>query len=265
MDLTEPNLAQQKHISIDWISPSSSSSGSPPQYDSISAETPPSPAGGTRTHSSRGSSVLGATFNFVNSTVGAGCIGYGAAIAGSGGLLSLLTVIFFVILAKLSLDLVIKLAIDTNLTRASYEDLGYIAYGRGGKIAVMVSKGFFTFGCLIAFVVIVKDNFAPAMRNLVHVDDVSGWKMLLLDDKGSAFFLSTAVILPICLLRDVTPLARFSAIKVVMFLFITWIIIYLWKVIPQEESQEGDFYKNWIEVREGYIQSMGTFVFTFVA
>jgi len=218
-------------------------------------------------------SVLGASLNLTNSIIGAGCIGYGGAIAQSGGLASILTVAIFAVLTKRSLDICISLAVETDVGQSSYEALGTTAFGKPGRLAVMISKFLVAFGCLVAYIVIVKDNFAPACQHLlVGVDEDTnhrGLSLLLFDKNLSAFFLSVAVILPLCLLRDVAPLERFSAIKVATILFIVLITFYLWITIPDKEkpepSDENNFVTHWLEIRPGIIQSMGTFVMTFMA
>lgn len=84
--------------------------------------------------------------NFTNTIVGAGCIGLGNAMARSGGLISIATILFFAILTKLSFDLVIVLSVETEGALGSYEQLGQIAYGIPGRIAVMISKFLCFFG-----------------------------------------------------------------------------------------------------------------------
>lgn len=96
---------------------------------------------------SRGSSISGAIFNFTNCIIGAGAIGLGGAFALSGGLISVASIIFFGVLTKLSLDLVVKMSIQAN---GSYEELGTVAFGQAGWIAVLVSKFLYSFGCLVA-------------------------------------------------------------------------------------------------------------------
>ena len=111
--------------------------------------------------SENGSSVLGAIFNFTNSIVGAGCIGLGGAIASSGGLVSITLVLFFAVLTKVSLDLLIRLSIEhsTSTMMASYEDLAEIGMGYWkGRVLVMICKLLYSFGCLVAYVIVIKDN-----------------------------------------------------------------------------------------------------------
>jgi sodium-coupled neutral amino acid transporter 11 len=231
------------------------------------------------------STVVGAALNFTNSIVGAGCIGFGAAMAASGGLMAVAMMLSSAYLNKLSMDLLVELAILTDVP--SYEGLGQHAYGTKGKLAVVLSKGIYAFGSLVAYIIIVKDNFAPAARHLwlQQQDDSavsalsSSWSLtsLFLDDTVSTIFLCATIILPLCLLRDMKPLERFSAVKIATFFIICFVVAYLWATTDTSsnstsftESSATDasstaFTNHWLVIRPGFVQSMGTFVFTFIA
>lgn len=172
---------------------------------------------------------------------------------------------------KLSFDLLISLGLQTPTgINSNYETLGLAAYGNNGRTAVLSSKLLFCFGGLIAIVVIVKDNFGPAIRSLLGVtaNNETWLTTILLDDKVSTFILSTLVMLPLSLLRDMTPLERFSAVKICSFLCILSIVVYLWftlsGTIPGVPAH-GHIIKRWVEVRNGFVQNIGTYVFTFIA
>jgi len=206
----------------------------------------------------RGSSVQGAALNFTNSIVGAGCIGLGSAMARSGGLISIVTILFFAILTKLSFDLVIILSVETEGARGSYEQLGHITYGSPGRFAVMLSKFLYSFGCLVAYIKIVKDNFASAVCDLTALE----WNPDLVTT-----ILSASVVLPLCLLREMTLLERVSVIKIIVVASILSTLIYLYFRNPGGTVRKagGSMSTKWFELRIGYIESLGTFVFTFVA
>ena len=219
-----------------------------------------------------GSTVAGATFNFTNSVIGAGAIGLGGAIAVSGGVVSIACIICFGILTKLSLDMLIELTVKTEGSNNSYEDLGRVAYGAAGRLAVLISKTLYSFGCLVAYVIVVKDNFGPGMRNLLYRDDgdatnTSWFAKLLEREDLLTFLLSTLVILPLCLNRDMTTLSNFSIVSVFAMVAIVAIVILLWAINPNDEvrHQGGTTYENWFEIRPGLLESLGTFVFTFVS
>ena len=221
---------------------------------------------------SHGSSVGGAIFNFSNSIIGAGAIGLGGAIAKSGGIISIASIIFFAFLTKLSLDLLIRLSVETSggSSLMSYEDLAYKAYGKLGKSSVILSKGAYAFGCLVAYVIVVRDNFGPAIKNLIFGEDVSG-SSLVYQFLGSPFLMtwtvSTLVMLPLCLLRDMTPLAGLSVVSIASMFVIVGIVAYLYFDDPGSlirHSGEGRE-RDWFKVEFGYLECLGTFLFTFVS
>jgi len=222
-----------------------------------------------------GSTIGGTTFNFANSVVGAGAIGLGGAMAVSGGLVSISCIICFGILTKLSLDMLIELTVVSS--NNSYEDLGRAAYGAAGRLAVLISKTLYSFGCLVAYVIVVKDNFGPGLRNFIYRNDggssagldvSASWFAVLLEREDLlTFILSTLVILPLCLNRDMTTLSNFSIVSVFAMAAIVFIVAMLYFIDPNDEVRHegGTTYENWFEVRPGLLESLGTFVFTFVS
>jgi len=227
----------------------------------------------------KGSSVTAAVFNFTNCIVGAGAIGLGGAMAQSGGMISLVTIVFFAILTKLSLDLVIRLTLEhSGEGERSYEDLGQIAFGRTGRLVVVASKFLYSSGCLVAYTIVVKDNFGPAVLSLLYGSETSlatpkglhwphSFPDFLHQDFWVTWTLSSLVILPLCMLRDMRLLASVSVVSVVSMISIVLIVIYLFVMNPNHEIRhEGvSLYSDWLEVRWGYMRCLGTFVFAFVS
>jgi len=222
------------------------------------------------------STTADATFNFLSSIIGAGVIGYGSAIAQGGGLVSLAAVCLFAAMSKQAYDLVIELSVvDAGEgAKGSFENLAHVCYPGWGRKAVEVAKSLFIFGCLVVFIVIFKDNFAPATYHLIYGDnqDASG---LLADLLRSAywttFLVSTLVVLPLSLLRDVTPLSRFAAFKLGIFIYITFVVLVMFFKISGGEDHWSHFtdrqklFKDWLVVHRGIAGSLGTFLFSFVA
>jgi len=221
-----------------------------------------------------GSTVFAASLNLTNSILGAGCIGYGGAIAQSGGLISIFSMLLCAILSKVSFDVIIALSLETKAENSSYEELASHACGFYGMLAVLISKGLFSFGCLVAYIIIVRDNFSSASRHLFGLDkpetcDATGvWCSLVFNDDFAAFILSATVMLPLSLLRDMTPLASFSALKISSLVLIVLTLCFL--CVETEIPDDGREHVetnlgHWLLVRPGFIQNTGTFVFTFVA
>lgn len=228
-----------------------------------------------------GSSLRGAVFNFTNSIVGAGAIGLGGAFASSGGIVSIACVLLFAWLSKLSLDMLIRLAVETGTSPAtspSYESLGKAAFGRTGRISVMLLKSLYSFGTLLVYIIVVKENLGFGLVNVIYGneiksgslgvrDDVSWFHKTLLNEDLLTWLVSAFVILPICLLRDLAPLAKFSFVSIVAMVMIVLIIVHLYFSNPGGTLRLHDdgFVQNWLSIRGGIFQSLGTFVFTFVS
>jgi len=227
---------------------------------------------------SYGSSLGGAVFNFTNCIVGAGAIGLGGAFADSGGLISVATIIFFAFLTKLSLDLVVCMSVEqsqphlassaddntastpaSSSRSASYEELGYLAFGQPGSIAVLLSKFMYSFGCMVAYIIVVKDNFAHALQHFIFGDGhPDAWfNQFLLKDGAEdqvTWFLGFLVILPLCLLRDMTPLSSLGAVSIAAMGCIVCIVIYIYFTEPEIRHEGGGVYENWLEIRPGYVE-----------
>jgi amino acid permease len=223
-----------------------------------------------------GSTVAGAVFNFTNSIVGAGAVGLGGAIAQSGGAIAILTILLFAVLTKLSLDMVVKLSlVHCEPSRQSYEELGNVSFGVGGKVAVMVSKFIYAVGCLVAYVVVVRDNFGPAAHRLLceqhyyvinrnenTVDDLSAFPLrpmcewILTQDMLLTWFLSATVILPLCLLRNMSHLSGLSLVSFTSMLGIVGIVLYLYFMNPAAQIQHSStqYYQDWFVVRPAYVR-----------
>eukprot|EP00934_Nitzschia_sp_Nitz4_P005083 Nitzschia sp. Nitz4//scaffold112_size70979//3509//4952//NITZ4_005890-RA/size70979-augustus-gene-0.90-mRNA-1//-1//CDS//3329533229//5073//frame0 len=236
-------------------------------YDSISYGSIPSDIQDKHDDEAReihGSNWIGASFNLTSSIVGAGCIGLGGAIAHSGGLVSIIAIAVFAVLSKYSFDLVVNLAEETS----TYEGLGALTYGRTGELTVIISKGVYSFGSAVAYVVIVKDNLSSALSHFfyghapVASSSPSMMQSLLGDPTFITIFCCTTVMLPLAMLRDLTPLEKFSTLKITAVLVIVVIVIYLY---TQQDPSPPDFTEHWLVVQPTVFESLGTFVFTFVA
>ena len=168
--------------------------------------------------------------------------------------------------------------LDERLSPCTYEELGYAAYGTAGRLAVLLSKALYSFGCLIAYVVVVRDNFGLALRRMIGEHDGSqdslvsdnednGW---IYDDDFLAFWVSALVMLPLSCPRTMKPLAKFSFVSIVSIVFLVLVVIYLFFTCTNPEgggpTSKGSFYENWIQIRSfrGFVESLGCFVFTFV-
>lgn len=155
--------------------------------------------------------------------------------------------------------MLIRLSVEVEGAHGSYEQLGQVGFGPIGKLVVLGSKFLYSFGCLIAYIIVVKDNFGPAARSLIYGNAPEGhsWLYHLLgNDFWMTWILSASVILPLCLLRDMTPLASLSVVSVVSMVGIVGIVIYLFAFNPNGEIRHpsGGAYEDWFEIRPAFLE-----------
>ena len=164
------------------------------------------------------------------------------------------------------------LQFQATMSPLTYEELGRAAYGTSGRMAVLLSKALYSFGCLVAYIIVIRDNFGPALRRLAidssptNVGDGKGW---IYDDDFLAFWISALVILPLSAPRSMEPLAKFSFISILAIVFLILVVVYLYFTCTNPAGGASDsetFFDNWIAIRSfsGFMESLGTFVFTFV-
>lgn len=264
----EVNVSNEDGIVDDEEDPLEAELSRDPEDYVAVANDPPTDDDGIPTLEGRGSTVAQATFNFTNCIVGAGAIGLGGAIAESGGIISIVSVILFAFLVKLSLDLVIETSLRHGCS--SFEELGDTAFGSIGRNVVMIAKFAYSFGCLVAYTVVVKDNLGPALSNLIpslcsSLTDIPGivtWAA------------STGIILPLCMLKDMTPLSGASIFSIGCMISIILIVAGLWVVGQQSPDDDASndkrspaevIYRHWVLVHAAnYLDNVGTFLFAFV-
>jgi hypothetical protein len=163
----------------------------------------------------------------------------------------------------------------------TYEELGRAAFGPTGRLAVLISKSLYAGGCLVAYVVVVRDNFGPAVRRMAigpsssspdsPGEDGSRGRWLY-DDDFLALLISAMCMLPLSCPRTMKSLAKFSFVSILSVVFLVFAVVYLYFSCANPEGGAGgggessSFYENWIEIRSfsGLVESLGCFVFTFV-
>lgn len=154
------------------------------------------------------------------------------------------------------------------LQPCTYEELGYAAFGSNGRLAVLVSKSLYSFGCLIAYVVVIRDNFGLALRRIFIGPTAIGATGWIYDDNFLAFWISAIFMLPLSCPRTIESLTKFSFLSILSIVFLTFAIVYMYFSCtnPRGSGDESSFYENWLVIRSlsGLIESLGCFVFTFV-
>ena len=173
------------------------------------------------------SSILEASANFVNIVVGAGIVGLPYVLVQAGFWTALVELIMCCVLTHYSVRMLIDVGIAQRIY--SYEDLCEHALGRAGKVIVSFALLAFDYGAMLSYEIILADASSAVAYELW------GYR-----DGGQPYWvrptclvvLSTLLILPSCLYRDMSHLEKLSAVSIFTVVVITAIV--LWKYVANE-------------------------------
>ncbi|CAO3641915.1 unnamed protein product [Cunninghamella echinulata] len=154
-----------------------------------------------------------------NSIIGAGIIGipYSVKEAGFGFGIILLIVLTFVV------DWTIRLLIFNGKLagRTTYQDLLQFAFGRPGLIAISIFQFAFAFGGTCAYCVIIGDTIPHVIKSLFPSIEQTPVLWIFANRKLCITFFTLFVSYPLSLYRDISKLAKTSALALLAIVFIT--------------------------------------------
>lgn len=197
------------------------------------------------------SSYLGASFNFINSIVGAGIIGIPYAIGQCGFFTGVFMLTFVAFLVNRSVLMLIKAGIKAN--KYNLEEVCEYYLGSIGYFASLLFMFLFAYGAQVAYLVIAGDTFPVVFDVLFSLGDSSNRTIITV-------ILAVVVVLPLCLLRDLSSLSWTSLLSV---LADTLLIIILVIASPYEARREH--IQSYLSViNSGLFAGIGTISFAFV-
>ena len=173
------------------------------------------------------STVLTASFNFINSIVGAGIIGIPYAVQQCGfvsGIIMLASVAFLV---YNSVTMLIECGIKAN--KLDFEELAEKLLGKKGYYAALVFMFLFAYGAQVAYLVVIGDTI-PQVAQLF----LPG--CLFSNRNITITIVSILVILPLCLLRDLSSLSWTSMISIGADIALVLIVLI---AAPQASEQQN--------------------------
>ncbi|KAI3725727.1 hypothetical protein L1987_65519 [Smallanthus sonchifolius] len=166
------------------------------------------------------SSFLNTCFNGLNALSGIGIITVPYALA-AGGWLSLL-LLFTIAVSTFYTGLLIKRCMDTDPTLRSYPDIGYRAFGKTGRIIVLILINMELYLVATGFLIMEGDNLSnlfPQMDLYIFGIHVSS--------KKSFVIIVAAIILPTTWLNDMRILSYLSASGVLASLIVLGAILWV--------------------------------------
>lgn len=179
----------------------------------------------TQLPESRGSDLKSAFFNMTNSIVGAGIVGIPKAFLNSGLFAGALLMITLTCLNDWTLRLII---VNTKLSGTkSYTGFVTHSYGTIGKIIVLLSQGLFALGGSIGFTIIIGDSIPHVLRTLFASSiETSSFLDFLLSRNVIIAVCLCCICFPLCLIADISKLAKASGLALVSMVVIITIVIF---------------------------------------
>ncbi|XP_034942343.1 putative sodium-coupled neutral amino acid transporter 11 [Chelonus insularis] len=160
------------------------------------------------------SSVLMASFNFINSIIGSGVIGIPYALYQSGFGLGILLLIIVAILTDYSLILMVKSGHICG--EMSYQGLMRASFGRPGFYILSTLQFFYPFIAMISYNIVVGDTVTKVIIRVTGVGKDS-----IFAQREVVILLATLCItIPLCLYRNVARLAKISFLSLACIGFI---------------------------------------------
>uniref|UniRef100_A0A6Q2ZJH8 Amino acid transporter transmembrane domain-containing protein n=1 Tax=Esox lucius TaxID=8010 RepID=A0A6Q2ZJH8_ESOLU len=162
-------------------------------------------------HTSFGMSV----FNLSNAIMGSGILGLSFAMANTGIVLFMILILGVAILSLYSVHLLLVTAKEGG--SLIYEKLGERAFGWPGKMAAFGSITLQNIGAMSSYLFIVKYELPEVIRAFMRLEESSGeW---YLNGNYLVVFVSIAIILPLCLLKNLGYLGYTSGFSLSCMVF----------------------------------------------
>ncbi|RYH09131.1 hypothetical protein EON65_40430 [archaeon] len=202
------------------------------------------------------SSVWGATFNFVNSIVGAGIIGIPYAIQQCGFILGMCMLLIVAILIYKSVVLLIEAGIKYN--KYNLEELSEHLLGSPGYYLATFSMFLFAFGGMVAYLVIVGDTLPLVLEYFFGQSVLTNRSLVTI-------LCATLVILPLCLQRDLSSLSFTSLLSIAADVILI-VLILIASYTPSNSAQTSHeiSLKDLLTVDIQLFAGLGTMSFAFV-
>lgn len=204
----------------------------------------------------QGSSVLGASFNFMNSIVGAGIIGLPFAFKHTGVFMGVLLLYLVAVIVQYGVIGLIQRG--ARIHRFSYEELCEKSFGVRGFYVVSLFMFLLAFGAMIAYIIVIGDNVPKVFS---QIDENS-----FLADRSTVILLFSSIcILPLCLLKDMSSLSKTSVLSILSVIVIVLTVAIRGPTVAKEEGiRASDESHPYAFARSELFAGLGAMSFAFV-
>ncbi|KAF9968351.1 hypothetical protein BGZ70_004749 [Mortierella alpina] len=204
-----------------------------------------------------GGSLFSSFLNMANSIIGAG-LPFAFEEAGLGMGIVLLCALTWIV------DWTVGLLVHSGKLsgRTTYQDLLMFCFGKMGLIMISIFQFIFAFGAMCAYTVIVGDTLPHVLQALIP--GIETWPILGFMARRSFVitFCTILISFPLSLYRDISKLAKTSAIAMLALVVIIIAVMIEGPRAPMEIRGNPDLV--WSFVRPEVFQSIGVISFAFV-
>lgn len=181
---------------------------------------------------SKKSNLKMAFMNMANSILGAGAIGTPFAMRNCGFVGGILALITLTILVDFTIQLIV---INMKLAgKKSYQETVQHSFGNYGKIIILLAQGLFAFGGCIGFSIIIGDTFPHILRSFFPSYKTNSVLNFLFERNFVIFIVTLCISFPLSALKDISKLAKTSALALLSMLIIITIVLVRGPQMPQD-------------------------------
>jgi sodium-coupled neutral amino acid transporter 11 len=165
-----------------------------------------------------------AFMNMANSILGAGAIGTPFAMRNCGVLGGAVALVLLTILVDFTLRLIV---INLKLSgKSTYQDTVEHCFGKMGKLIIIFTQALFAFGGSIGFCIIIGDTLPHILRSFFPSYQESSFLSFIFGRNFIIILVTMTISYPLSLSRDISKLAKASALALVSMAVIILIVLF---------------------------------------
>ena len=209
-----------------------------------------------------GKSTLCCTsFNVINGIVGAGVIGLPYAFHQQGFLPAIIGMLVIAIVTYFTM--ILQIEVGRTCGCFTYESVCELAFGRKGFYGLVVFMGINSFGVCVAYICLIQLVLPPILHPIL-VAFVPSSDMKYITPEVMIFGLSTFLLLPLSLYRNIASLEKVSFLSIiVIILMISALAINFFSMGDKAAIRTENLNELLIDFGSEYIQGLGTLAFAF--
>ncbi|BFZ61787.1 hypothetical protein YB2330_002863 [Saitoella coloradoensis] len=208
-----------------------------------------------------GGGLVNSFFNMSNSIIGAGIIGLPFAFKEAGLAMGIVLLIVLAIMTDWTIRLII---LNAKLSgKDNYQDIVSHCFGPKGFFFCCLAQISFAYGGIAAFCVIIGDTIPHVLSALIPgLKDIPVIG-LLANREAAIVFCTVFISYPLSLYRDISKLAKASALALVSMVVIILTVIIQGPRVPDTDDWRGRKVE-WAVFDMGFFKAIGVISFAFV-